>query len=117
MQVDEWIEYSPIFAIGAEFEKACAYTNSFLELRTFLVGYDISIADVVIWAALAGTYYFDPIILPGRLECLICPLSRRPDLIFERHIFCCSSDGRTFNWIESEKLEGSRVLFLQLKFS
>ncbi|KAG6554266.1 hypothetical protein Mapa_004182 [Marchantia paleacea] len=53
-QVDEWIDYSPIFSVGAEFEKACAYTNSFLELRTFLVGYDISIADVVIWAALAG---------------------------------------------------------------
>ncbi|KAL3695636.1 hypothetical protein R1sor_009712 [Riccia sorocarpa] len=54
-QVDEWIEYSPVFSVGAEFEKACSYANSFLELRTFLVGSDISIADVVIWAALAGT--------------------------------------------------------------
>ncbi|CAM6096286.1 unnamed protein product [Calypogeia fissa] len=54
-EVDEWIEYAPIFAVGAEFEKAVAYANGYLELRTFLVGYDVSIADVVVWAALAVT--------------------------------------------------------------
>lgn len=52
--MDEWIEYAPTFSVGAEFERAVAYANDYLELRTFLVGYDVSIADVVVWAALTG---------------------------------------------------------------
>ena len=55
MQVDEWLDYAPTFGVGAEFEGACAYTNSYLALRTFLVGYNITIADVTVWAYLTGT--------------------------------------------------------------
>ena len=53
-QVDEWLEYAPILSNGAEFERACAYIDSYLSLRTFMAGYDVTIADVAIWTALGG---------------------------------------------------------------
>ncbi|KAJ1685513.1 hypothetical protein LUZ63_016903 [Rhynchospora breviuscula] len=53
-QIDEWLDYAPIFSIGSEFENACAYVNDYLTHRTFLVGFNFSIADVAIWSALAG---------------------------------------------------------------
>eukprot|EP00897_Mesotaenium_endlicherianum_P008593 jgi/Mesen1/7762/ME000408S06874 len=53
-QVDEWIEYAPILAVGAEFERTCAYINSYLTLRTFLVGCHLSIADILVWTGLAA---------------------------------------------------------------
>lgn len=53
-EVDEWLGYASSFGVGAEFEGACAYANSFLTLRTFLVGNDLSIADITVVAYLAG---------------------------------------------------------------
>ncbi|KAJ3701433.1 hypothetical protein LUZ61_005138 [Rhynchospora tenuis] len=53
-QIDEWLDYAPIFSIGSEFENACTYVNEYLTHRTFLVGFNFSIADVAIWSALAG---------------------------------------------------------------
>jgi glutamyl-tRNA synthetase len=55
-QVDDWIGYASSFGVGAEFEGACAYANSYLTLRTFLVGNDLSIADITVVAYLAGTF-------------------------------------------------------------
>lgn len=55
-QVDEWLEYAPTFSAGADFESACEFTNSYLGLRTFLVGYDITIADTTVVSYLAGTF-------------------------------------------------------------
>jgi glutathione S-transferase len=63
LQVDKWIEYAPTFAVGREFEKATAYVNDHCALRTFLVGSDVSVADVVVWAALAGDFYFPPVFI------------------------------------------------------
>ncbi|KAK9145118.1 hypothetical protein Sjap_005021 [Stephania japonica] len=54
-QIDEWLEYSKVFAIGSEFENACKYVDEYLSLRTFLVGHGLSLADFVIWSHLAGT--------------------------------------------------------------
>ncbi|CAK9216185.1 unnamed protein product [Sphagnum troendelagicum] len=54
-QIDEWLEYAPKVSLGAEFESVCKYTDSYLTFRTFLVGYDISIADVTLWAHLAAS--------------------------------------------------------------
>uniref|UniRef100_A0A0C9RN52 glutamate--tRNA ligase n=1 Tax=Wollemia nobilis TaxID=56998 RepID=A0A0C9RN52_9CONI len=54
-QIDEWLEYAPIFSSGAEFEGACAYVDDHLSLRTFLVGYNLSVADIAIWSGIAGT--------------------------------------------------------------
>lgn len=53
-QIDEWLEYSPIFSSGPQFESACTHVDGYLALRTFLVGYSLSIADVAIWSGLAG---------------------------------------------------------------
>jgi glutamyl-tRNA synthetase len=55
LQIDEWLDYAPVFSIGSEFENACAYVNDYLLHHTFLVGFNFTIADITIWAALAGT--------------------------------------------------------------
>ncbi|KAJ9186076.1 hypothetical protein P3X46_005619 [Hevea brasiliensis] len=54
-QIDEWLDYSSILSSGSEFENACTYIDSYLEKRTFLVGYCLSIADIAIWSGLAAT--------------------------------------------------------------
>ncbi|KAK1277337.1 hypothetical protein QJS04_geneDACA015752 [Acorus gramineus] len=54
-QIDEWIEDAAKFSSGSEFEDACLNVDGFLSLRTFLVGYSLSIADVAIWSGLAGS--------------------------------------------------------------
>ncbi|KAG9129722.1 hypothetical protein Leryth_015426 [Lithospermum erythrorhizon] len=54
-QIDEWLDYAPIFTSGSEFEGACAYVDRYLLHRTFLVGHSLSIADLAIWSCLAGT--------------------------------------------------------------
>ncbi|KAL1534973.1 glutamate--tRNA ligase [Salvia divinorum] len=53
-QIDEWIDYAPIFASGSEFESACCFVDEYLLLNTFLAGYSLSIADVAVWTGLAG---------------------------------------------------------------
>ncbi|CAO2826473.1 unnamed protein product [Amaranthus hypochondriacus] len=54
-QIDEWLDYLPILDRGSEFETGCSYLDTYLLTNSFLVGYDVSIADILLWAALAGT--------------------------------------------------------------
>ncbi|KAH0727004.1 hypothetical protein KY284_002869 [Solanum tuberosum] len=54
-QIDEWLEYAPIFASGSQFEEACGYVDGYLLQHTFLVGHSLSIADIAVWSGLAGT--------------------------------------------------------------
>lgn len=54
-EIDEWLDYTPVFSSGSEFENACAYVDKYLERRTFIVGHSLSIVDIAIWSALAGT--------------------------------------------------------------
>ncbi|GMH06691.1 hypothetical protein Nepgr_008531 [Nepenthes gracilis] len=54
-QIDEWLDYVAIFSSGSEFEAGCSYVNNYLLTNTFLVGHSLSIADIALWAALAGT--------------------------------------------------------------
>lgn len=54
-QIDEWLEYANVFSVGAEFEKSCTYVDNYLSLRTFVVGYSLSVADIAVWSGLAGT--------------------------------------------------------------
>ncbi|XP_009794148.1 glutamate--tRNA ligase, cytoplasmic [Nicotiana tabacum] len=54
-QIDEWLEYAPIFASGPQFEEACGYVDGYLLQCTFLVGHILSIADIAVWSSLAGT--------------------------------------------------------------
>ncbi|XP_071721162.1 glutamate--tRNA ligase, cytoplasmic-like isoform X1 [Rutidosis leptorrhynchoides] len=51
-QIDEWLEYAPIFSSGFEYEGACKYVDEYLLHHTFLVGNSLSVADVVIWSYL-----------------------------------------------------------------
>ncbi|KAK4402069.1 Glutamate--tRNA ligase, cytoplasmic [Sesamum angolense] len=53
-QIDEWLEYAPIFGSGSEFEGACSFVDEYLLQNTFLVGNSLSIADVAVWVGLAG---------------------------------------------------------------
>ena len=55
LQIDEWLEYLPIFDKGSEFEAGCSYLDSYLLTNTFLVGHEVSIADICLWSALAGS--------------------------------------------------------------
>ncbi|CAO2830570.1 unnamed protein product [Amaranthus hypochondriacus] len=54
-QIDEWLDYIPIFSQGSKFEEASSYADSYLSTCTFLVGQDLSIADIALWSALART--------------------------------------------------------------
>ncbi|WJX38459.1 glutamate--tRNA ligase [Trifolium repens] len=49
------LEYAPVLSSGPAFENGCKYIDEYLEKRTFLVGYSLSIADVTIMASLAGS--------------------------------------------------------------
>ncbi|KAM0905670.1 hypothetical protein ACQ4PT_017259 [Festuca glaucescens] len=53
--VDQWLEYAPLILSGSEFEAACSFLDGYLASRTFLVGYGLSIADIVVWSNLTGT--------------------------------------------------------------
>lgn len=53
-QIDEWLEYAPIFSSGSEYEGACKYVDGYLLHRTFLIGHSLSVADITIWSYLAG---------------------------------------------------------------
>lgn len=52
-QIDEWLDYIPIFVQGSEFEMECSYVESYLSTNTFLVGHSLSIADIALWSALS----------------------------------------------------------------
>ncbi|KAK4339804.1 hypothetical protein RND71_041266 [Anisodus tanguticus] len=54
-QIDEWLDYAPIFASGSQFEEACGYVDGYLLQHTFIVGHSLSIADIAVWSGLAGT--------------------------------------------------------------
>ncbi|KAF5462910.1 hypothetical protein F2P56_018877 [Juglans regia] len=54
-QIDQWLEYAPVFSLGSAFENACKYVDEFLQSHTVLVGNYLSIADIAIWSGLAGT--------------------------------------------------------------
>nr|AFK45146.1 unknown [Lotus japonicus] len=54
-QIDEWLEYAPVLSSGPAFENGCKYIDGYLEKRSLIVGYSLSIADLAIWAGLAGS--------------------------------------------------------------
>ncbi|XP_009129934.1 glutamate--tRNA ligase, cytoplasmic [Brassica rapa] len=54
-QIDEWVDYASVFSSGSEFENACTRVDNYLQSGTFLVGHSLSIADVAVWSALAGS--------------------------------------------------------------
>ena len=53
-QVDEWLAFAPSLAAGPGLADAAAAVNEYLALRTFLVGYRLTLADVALWGQLTG---------------------------------------------------------------
>lgn len=54
-QIDVLLDYLPVLDKGSEFEAGCSYLDTYLLTNTFLVGHSVTIADISLWAALAGT--------------------------------------------------------------
>ena len=52
--MDQWLDFSAALGPGSSLETACTIANEFLALRTFLVGYRLSLADLACWGQLAG---------------------------------------------------------------
>ena len=54
-QIDYWIDYATQNAsAGANFEAVCNGINDYLALRSFIVGYSVSAADLALWGQLQG---------------------------------------------------------------
>lgn len=54
MQVDQFVDFASQLVAGAGLESACAALNDYLAVRTFLVGYSLTAADVACWGQLEG---------------------------------------------------------------
>lgn len=94
-QIDEWLDYAPILSSGPAFENACKYIDEYLEKCTFLVGYSLSIADLAIWAGLAGkgfSYDTTPVALWHCQVTFNQPADGRENHVFDyilRLFLCC----------------------------
>lgn len=66
-QVDQWLDISQTLVPGAGFEGVATALNDFLSLRTFLVGYALTLADVACWAQLQLTLQWDRLRKAGGL--------------------------------------------------
>lgn len=55
VQVDQWLDFSDAIVSGAGLEAVCGVVDQFLSLRTYLVGYQLSIADLQVWGQLQGS--------------------------------------------------------------
>ncbi|GJU07365.1 glutamate--tRNA ligase, cytoplasmic [Tanacetum coccineum] len=53
-QIDEWLDYAPIFSSGSEYEGAYKLVDGYLLQHTFLVGHSLSVADIAIWSYLTA---------------------------------------------------------------
>lgn len=52
--MDQWLENSATLVPGPGLEAQCAAVDQFLALRTFMVGYSLTIADLAVWGQLQG---------------------------------------------------------------
>lgn len=55
-QVDQWLDVTAQVVSGLGFEPMCVSINNYLSLRTFLVGYTFTVADVALWGQLQGNW-------------------------------------------------------------
>ncbi|KAK9829157.1 hypothetical protein WJX72_004236 [[Myrmecia] bisecta] len=58
-QIDEWLDFANSLVSGGGLEGACAVANHYLSLRTYLVGYALSVADIACWGQLQGLLQWD----------------------------------------------------------
>lgn len=66
-QVDYWLDYASSVVPGASFEAVCASIDSYLSLRTFLVDYTVTLADIVIWGQLLACPIWKKISSSGKV--------------------------------------------------
>ena len=54
-QVDQWVDYVTATVVtGSGLEAVLSALNDFLALRSYMVGYGASLADVALWGQLQG---------------------------------------------------------------
>lgn len=54
-QVDYWVDYSAASIVtGSNLENVLVSINEYLALRTYFIGYSLSLADVAVWGQLQG---------------------------------------------------------------
>lgn len=129
-QVDEWIDYSGSLSSGAAFETCCLHIDSFLILRTFLVGNSLTIADISIMAGLAAsgqrwdsllktakfkhlTRWYNSILSQNqKISDSFCMYTKKRGAGRNDAISTKEPDKSTFK-VEKEKLEGSFDVELQ----
>lgn len=51
-RVDQWLDYAEFFSQGYDLKDLCSRLNAYLSLRTFLVGFELSVADLSLWMQL-----------------------------------------------------------------
>ncbi|GIM07727.1 hypothetical protein Vretimale_11813, partial [Volvox reticuliferus] len=66
-QVDQWLETAAGIVSGAALESQCVALNDYLTLRTFLVGYGITLADLAVWGQLQGSPLWKKIRTSGKV--------------------------------------------------
>ncbi|KAG2484195.1 hypothetical protein HYH03_017007 [Edaphochlamys debaryana] len=66
-QVDQWLETAAGIVSGASLEGQCVALNDFLTLRTFLVGYSLTIADLAVWGQLQASPLWKKIRTGGKV--------------------------------------------------
>lgn len=55
MQIDYWLEYACNNVVaGANFEAVCNGINDYLALRTYVIGHNLTVADLALWGQLQG---------------------------------------------------------------
>ena len=52
LQVDQWLDYAAFLTAGPGLEAACAALDTYLAFRSFLVGFNLTIADLACWGQL-----------------------------------------------------------------
>ena len=56
--MDQWLDFAGLLTSGAGLEAACEAINTYLTLRTFLVDYKVTAADIACWGQLEGNPLF-----------------------------------------------------------
>ncbi|XBI79888.1 hypothetical protein VPH35_089208 [Triticum aestivum] len=84
-QVDQWLKYTPLILSGSEFEAACSFLDGYLANRAFLVGYGLSIADIVVWSNLTG--HHGSIVISFLICCCLASQKKKARVISSFWIF------------------------------
>ncbi|XP_071491783.1 bifunctional glutamate/proline--tRNA ligase-like [Diadema antillarum] len=66
-EVDHWLDFSNIrLGSSSDFNQAVSYLDKILGPRTFLVGHELTIADLAVWGALKGSSTWAKLVSQGK---------------------------------------------------